>query len=38
VRAAWGNNTAAVSPGQVADVRDKTDPANYNDVDLLRMR
>jgi alcohol dehydrogenase (quinone), cytochrome c subunit len=38
VRAAWGNNAAAVSLEQVAGVRDNTDPANYNDVDLLRMR
>jgi mono/diheme cytochrome c family protein len=38
VRASWGNKAAAVTPGQVAGVREKTDPVRYYELDLLRMR
>ena len=38
MRSAWGNHAAAVTPSQVADLRAKTDPVNYDRLDLLRMR
>jgi mono/diheme cytochrome c family protein len=38
VRTSWGNEAAPVQPGQVAELRAKTDPVRYEELDLLRMR
>ncbi len=38
IRSGWGNNAGAVKPGAVSELRTKTDPVRYNEIDLLRMR
>jgi alcohol dehydrogenase (quinone), cytochrome c subunit len=38
IRAAWGNDAGPVSPDVVRKLRARTDPAHYEEIDLLRMR
>lgn len=38
IRSGWGNNAGAVKASAVSELRGKTDPVRYNEVDLLRMR
>jgi len=38
MRSAWGNNAVAVTPGQVAALRAKTDAVHVEELNLLRMR
>ena len=37
VRGGWGNHAAAVTPGQVKDLRRTTDPSS-DQVTILKMR
>ncbi|HEX4023271.1 MAG TPA: cytochrome c [Steroidobacteraceae bacterium] len=38
MRGAWGNGAAAVTPGQVAALRTRTDAVHVEELNLLRMR
>jgi alcohol dehydrogenase (quinone), cytochrome c subunit len=38
IRSSWGNNAAAVTAKKVGELRAKTDPVRYEELDLLRMR
>ena len=38
IRSSWGNNAGAVQAGEVARIRDATDPSRNDDIFVLRMK